>query len=264
MELHIRIWHSCCMHHNVVTSCQGWRGPPGFFVATSAAAAAAASGQRRRPCIVLDELDGAAGGAENHSAVAALVKLITGVTLRGECRGEREGVMVVVCWPLNQAGAQTSDSLVDRHLPSSQACWSLHSRPEAPSSPTAQHSTAAADQCLFALRLAPLYPLPPPLLSLCVVSPPPSPPGEGGSKKRKRGSKGCPSGGGLSVPVICTANDAYAPCLRPLKDIAALYHFKPPAPDKLAARLAAIAGAEGIRLDKQVGGGGKGGGMRGD
>jgi hypothetical protein len=36
------------------------------------------AGSRRRPCIVLDELDGAAGGAENHSAVAALVKLLTG------------------------------------------------------------------------------------------------------------------------------------------------------------------------------------------
>jgi chromosome transmission fidelity protein 18 len=77
--------------------------------------------------------------------------------------------------------------------------------------------------------------------------------GEGRSKKRKRGPKGpvAPSGG-LSVPVICTANDAYAPCLRPLRDIAAVYHFKPPAPDKLSARLAAIAAAEGLSLDKQV------------
>ena len=35
-------------------------------------------GARRPPCIVLDELDGASGGAEGHSAVAALVKLVTG------------------------------------------------------------------------------------------------------------------------------------------------------------------------------------------
>lgn len=55
------------------------------------------------------------------------------------------------------------------------------------------------------------------------------------------------------MPVICTANDAYAPCLRPLKDIAAVYHFKPPAADKLGARLGAIAAAEGVALDKQVG-----------
>jgi hypothetical protein len=77
--------------------------------------------------------------------------------------------------------------------------------------------------------------------------------GEGGSKKRKRGFKGPSGGGGLSVPVICTANDAYAPCLRPLRDIAAVYHFKPPAADKLASRLGAIAAAEGLSLDKQVG-----------
>jgi chromosome transmission fidelity protein 18 len=54
------------------------------------------------------------------------------------------------------------------------------------------------------------------------------------------------------VPVICTANDAYAPCLRPLRDIAAVYHFKPPAADKLASRIGAIAAAEGLSLDKQV------------
>lgn len=94
------------------------------------------------------------------------------------------------------------------------------------------------------------------------VSPQPSlPAGEGRSKKRKRGSGGPAGGGGLSVPVICTANDAYAPCLRPLRDIAAVYHFKPPAADKLAARLGAIAAAEGLGLDKQVGG--VGGGERG-
>lgn len=38
----------------------------------------ACAGARRPPCIVLDELDGAAHGAEGHSAVAALVKLVTG------------------------------------------------------------------------------------------------------------------------------------------------------------------------------------------
>lgn len=36
-------------------------------------------GTRHPPCIVLDELDGAAGGGEAHNAVAAVVKLVTGV-----------------------------------------------------------------------------------------------------------------------------------------------------------------------------------------
>jgi hypothetical protein len=60
---------------------------------------------------------------------------------------------------------------------------------------------------------------------------------------------------GLGVPVICTANDAYAPCLRPLKEVAAVYYFKPPTADKLCARLAAIAAAEHIAMDKAVRGG---------
>lgn len=37
-----------------------------------------AAGCRRPPCVVLDELDGAANGSEGHSAVAAIIKLITG------------------------------------------------------------------------------------------------------------------------------------------------------------------------------------------
>jgi chromosome transmission fidelity protein 18 len=54
------------------------------------------------------------------------------------------------------------------------------------------------------------------------------------------------------VPIICTANDAYAPCLRPLRDIAGVYHVKPPGPEKLMGRLAGIAAAEGLALDRQV------------
>ncbi|KAF6260458.1 hypothetical protein COO60DRAFT_1637556 [Scenedesmus sp. NREL 46B-D3] len=116
-------------------------------------------GARRPPCIVLDELDGAAHGAEGHSAVAALVKLVTG------------------------EGATT--------------------------------------------------------------------------RRKQRAGSGKPaaarrSAGGLGVPVICTANDAYAPCLRPLRDIAGVYHLRPPAPEKLLARLAGIAAAEGLALDRQV------------
>lgn len=82
--------------------------------------------------------------------------------------------------------------------------------------------------------------------------------GEGvGGRQRKRGLKPgakakpgqCP---GLRVPVIATANDAYAPCLRPLRDVAAIYHFKPPGPDRLMSRLAAITAAERLAMDRQV------------
>jgi DNA polymerase III delta prime subunit len=54
------------------------------------------------------------------------------------------------------------------------------------------------------------------------------------------------------VPVICCANDAFAPCLRPLKEVAAVYYFKPPAPARLATRLADIAAAERLTLDRNV------------
>lgn len=80
-------------------------------------------------------------------------------------------------------------------------------------------------------------------------------PGDSTGGKRKRGAK---AGGrskqshGLGVPVIATANDAYAPCLRPLRDVAAIYHFKPPGPDRLMSRLSAIAKAEQLVLDRQV------------
>jgi chromosome transmission fidelity protein 18 len=86
-----------------------------------------------------------------------------------------------------------------------------------------------------------------------------SPPaGEGSSKRsKKRAGSGKAaaarsSAGGLGVPIICTANDAYAPCLRPLRDIAGVYHVKPPGPEKLMGRLAGIAAAEGLALDRQV------------
>lgn len=78
-----------------------------------------------------------------------------------------------------------------------------------------------------------------------------------GGKQRKKGIK--PAGkaksgrcSGLGVPVIATANDAYAPCLRPLRDVAAIYHFKPPGPDRLMARLAAVTAAERLAMDRQV------------
>lgn len=49
--------------------------------------------------------------------------------------------------------------------------------------------------------------------------------GSGGAAqpKGKKGKKGLPS---LSRPLICIANDLYAPALRPLRDVARVFHFK--------------------------------------
>lgn len=54
--------------------------------------------------------------------------------------------------------------------------------------------------------------------------------------------------------MVAIANDLYAPALRPLRDIAAVVHFKAPAADALVMRLGAICCAEGLAADKQVGG----------
>jgi chromosome transmission fidelity protein 18 len=187
------------------------------------------AGARRPPCIVLDELDGAAHGSEGHSAVAALVKLVTGAALLAAGAAVFTYVMVL---ELNAALARLSQQK-DQHVKCSQirlGSWcGRHCAPHCP-----PHNACAA----------------------C-----PAPPaGEGsskGSKWRAAGGKAAGSArssstGGLGVPIICTANDAYAPCLRPLRDIAGVYHVKPPGPEKLMGRLAGIAAAEGLALDRQV------------
>ncbi|KAG2451248.1 hypothetical protein HYH02_003855 [Chlamydomonas schloesseri] len=91
--------------------------------------------------------------------------------------------------------------------------------------------------------------------------------GGGGANKRggaagakRRGGKAAGGGGGgggggsssnrpLSRPIICIANDLYAPQLRPLRDVARVFHFTPPSSERLAARLQQICRAEGLEAD---------------
>jgi chromosome transmission fidelity protein 18 len=185
------------------------------------------AGARRPPCIVLDELDGAAHGAEGHSAVAALVKLVTGAAL------------------LAAGAVITCGMALQLHAALAGLSWQKN-----------QHG-----------GVAPVCGAPPFVLGdgledvLCVTvldTTPALHAGDGSSKRSKRrafsgkAAAAARSGGGLGVPIICTANDAYAPCLRPLRDIAGVYHVKPPGPEKLMGRLAGIAAAEGLALDRQV------------
>lgn len=45
-------------------------------------------GDRKPNCVIIDEIDGATGGSEGHSAIAALLKLINaGSKTTGVCRG---------------------------------------------------------------------------------------------------------------------------------------------------------------------------------
>ncbi|GFR50396.1 hypothetical protein Agub_g12612, partial [Astrephomene gubernaculifera] len=81
--------------------------------------------------------------------------------------------------------------------------------------------------------------------------------GGGGGTKGRRGPSGGSGGGGrrgsrlrpLSRPIICICNDLYAPALRPLRDVARVFHFSPPASERLTARLAEICKAERLPAD---------------
>ncbi len=71
----------------------------------------------------------------------------------------------------------------------------------------------------------------------------------GGAGAKRRGGKSGSGGGGssnrpLSRPIICIANDLYAPQLRQLRDVARVFHFTPPSGERLAARLQQICRAE--------------------
>ena len=73
--------------------------------------------------------------------------------------------------------------------------------------------------------------------------------GSGGGAKGG-GRKGGKGAAPLGRPVVCLANDLYAPALRPLRDAARVVHFKPPARARLVERLAAVCRAEGLAADR--------------
>ena len=75
-------------------------------------------------------------------------------------------------------------------------------------------------------------------------------PGEPAALQARKGRKGAP----LRRPLIAVCNDLYAPALRPLKAVAKVLQFRPPAADRLVTRLRMICGQEGVDIDKPVGG----------
>ncbi|EFJ48480.1 hypothetical protein VOLCADRAFT_104663, partial [Volvox carteri f. nagariensis] len=72
--------------------------------------------------------------------------------------------------------------------------------------------------------------------------------GAGGAKRRGGGRKGSQQRP-LCRPIICICNDLYAPALRPLRDIARVFHFSPPVSERLTARLVQICQAEQLEAD---------------
>ena len=69
--------------------------------------------------------------------------------------------------------------------------------------------------------------------------------GESIGRKRKRKSRADL----LTRPMICICNDLYAPALRPLRDVARIFHFKRPDPRKITARLRRVCQTEKIALE---------------
>ncbi len=73
-------------------------------------------------------------------------------------------------------------------------------------------------------------------------------PGGAAMRANRRGS-GRSSARPLSRPIICICNDLYAPQLRPLRDVARVFHFTPPSTERLVARLSYICTAEGVAAE---------------
>ncbi|PRW55958.1 chromosome transmission fidelity 18-like protein [Chlorella sorokiniana] len=155
-------------------------------------------GERRPNCVIIDEIDGATGGAEGRSGIAALLKIVTAGPSKG---GKQQGGS-------GKGQAQASDD--------------ADSDDE-----EAEGGAGGAER-----------------------------PGRGAGR---RGGAAAAAGGRarqrlrpLMRPIICICNDLYAPALRPLRDVARVFHFKKPQAERLTHRLQAICAAEGLRCEKST------------
>jgi hypothetical protein len=136
-------------------------------------------GSRKPNCVIVDEIDGATGGAEGTGAISALLKIIN-ATGGGSGRRAVGG------------GAAEEDE--------------------------EEEAVAGGDLAAEGGGGRGVKPR---------RRPPPGGTGTALNKGRNgaaAGSKGrLPP---LSRPVICIANDLYAPVLRPLRDVAQIFHFR--------------------------------------
>lgn len=71
---------------------------------------------------------------------------------------------------------------------------------------------------------------------------------DAGGKSSKKKKKDKP----LTRPVICICNDLYAPVLRPLRDVARVFHVRPPSAEKLVERLQFICKREKLKAEKST------------
>ncbi|KAI8113754.1 hypothetical protein M9435_003746 [Picochlorum sp. BPE23] len=71
---------------------------------------------------------------------------------------------------------------------------------------------------------------------------------DAGGKPSRKKKKDKP----LTRPVICICNDLYAPVLRPLRDVARVFHVRPPSAEKLVERLQFICKREKLKAEKST------------
>ncbi|RMZ52707.1 hypothetical protein APUTEX25_000826 [Auxenochlorella protothecoides] len=148
---------------------------------------------RRPNCIVVDEIDGALGGAEGAGAIAALLRIVQAPPVARAGRGLVPGA--------GAAGSRSSHEAADAASSDGESDGEEHPAPAGP-------------------------------------------------EKRPKGRGKAP--GPLLRPIIAICNDLYCPALRPLRDVARVFHFRKPTTERLAQRLAYLCACEGLRCEKST------------
>ena len=174
-------------------------------------------GEKRPNCLIIDEIDGAAGGAEGRSAINALVKIITAAHGGGGKKAAAGGGKERENGFSKPQGVDAgSDSEDEEAVPGSGG-----------------RGGRSGGGFLGAMNSA--------LANKNNNSSASPPSGTANQKLRP-----------LMRPIICICNDLYAPALRPLRDIAKVFTFRRPSTERLAHRLQMICAAEGLRAEKST------------
>lgn len=175
-------------------------------------------GEKRPNCLVIDEIDGAAGGAEGKSAISALIKIINATAANTGDGGNDGGGGSKKGFGNNKFGgrntngndASESDSDDEEH------------RAQVDSSSNGGGAGAGAGGLTPSGKVV-----------------------RGGRPARQKLRP-------LMRPIICICNDLYAPVLRPLRDVCKVFHFRQPSAERLAHRLQMVCAAEGLRAEKST------------
>ncbi|KAL4857961.1 Chromosome transmission fidelity protein 18 [Chlorella vulgaris] len=173
-------------------------------------------GERRPNCVIIDEIDGATGGAEGRSGIAALIKIVNAKP--GKQAG---GGAAAADKSLQEGGGEGAEDLSDSDAEDGEG------QQAGAATSGAEQQARRGDALALGRRLGG---------------------GSGGGGGRARQQQLQP----LLRPIISICNDLYAPALRPLRDVARVFVFRKPQAERLAQRLQVICAAEGLRCEKST------------